>query len=189
MAITINAKGTSESNFAIGKGPGTSISQSGTITPPGGSNLTIALGSDKYLVVDAGAGAGGPALITTTGTKDLHINPAIGGGQYLLLNANRFPIADGTAGQILTTNGASIMSWVTFAPAYQEFAATSSQTIFNTSVKTVAKGSGKFYLQIFVNGIFQQEGADKKFTVTGTNQITFAAGLTLNDDVVIYSFE
>jgi hypothetical protein len=187
MAITINAKGTSESNFAIGKGPGTSISQLGAITPPGGNDLTVALAADKYLVIDAGTA--GPALITTTDAKDLHINPATGGGQYLLLNANRFPTADGTAGQQLTTDGSSIMTWVTFAPAYQEFAATSSQTIFNTSVKTVAKGGGKSYLQVFVNGIFQQEGASKKFTVTSTNQITFGAGLTLSDDVVIYSFE
>jgi hypothetical protein len=97
MAITINAKGTSESNFAIGKGPGTSISQLGAITPPDGNDLTVALAADKYLVIDAGTA--GPALITTTDAKDLHINPATGGGQYLLLNANRFPTADGTAGQ------------------------------------------------------------------------------------------
>ena len=185
MSVIINAKGTSTSTFVIGKA-GTTVSQPGNITPPTGANLTIELNSNKYLVVDAGTS--GPSLITASNSQDLHINPAVGGGQYLILNANRFPTVDGTAGQVLSTNGAGIMTWVTFAPAYQEFSATSSQTVFNTLVNTVSKAGGKSYLQIFVNGILQQEGTGKKFTVTGANQVTFGTGLVSGDVVILYSF-
>jgi hypothetical protein len=73
-------------------------------------------------------------------------------------------------------------------PDYEEFVATAAQTVFNPALSTVAKAAGKAYLQVFVNGVFQMEGATKAFTVTGANQLTFNAGLALNDDVAIYSF-
>lgn len=101
----------------------------------------------------------------------------------------------GTAGQVLATNAtADGLEWITAptggstAPNYEEFVATAGQTVFNTTMTTTAKGAGKAYLQVFVNGVFQMEGASKSFTVTGSNQITFNAGLALNDDVAIYGF-
>jgi hypothetical protein len=187
MSVTLNAKGTSVSNFTVGK-DGTTLTQSGSITPPGGNNLTVVLATDKFLNIDGGLS--GPSLITTTDTKDLHINPAIGGGQYLLLNAVRWPTTDGTTGQVLATNGSGVLSFVSklTAPNYEEYVATGSQTVFNTTLATTAKASGKSYLQIFVNGTFQQEGGTKQYTVTGANQITFNAGLTVSDNVVIYGY-
>lgn len=188
MSVTINAKGTSVSSFTVGKS-GTVLTQAGTITPPDGNDLNVVLATDNFLNIDAGIT--GPALITSTDTLDLHINPAIGGGQYLILNAVRWPTTDGTNGQTLTTNGSGILSFTTprpIAPYYEEFVATSSQTVFNTTMATTAKASGKSYLQVFVNGTFQQEGGSKDYTVTGANQITFNAGLTVSDDVVIYGY-
>jgi hypothetical protein len=73
--------------------------------------LTLLIDPTYYVNVDAGLS--GPALITTNNSQDLHINPAYGGGQYLVLNANRWPTTDGTAGQVLTTNGAGILSFTT----------------------------------------------------------------------------
>lgn len=185
MSITLNAKGTSVNNFSIGKG-GLSLTQAGTITPPDGNDLVVALAEDNFLTIDAGTS--GPALITTTDVKDLHINPAVGGGQYLILNDVRWPTTDGTSGQFLTTNGAGVLSFDTFSPDYEEFVATASQTVFNTTLSTIAKGSGKAHLQIFVNGTFQQEGASKQFTVTGANQVTFNSGLAVDANVVIFGF-
>jgi hypothetical protein len=69
---------------------------------------------------------------------------------------------------------------------YEEFVATAAQTVFNTTIPTVAKSGTVVRLQVFVNGVFQQEGATKNFTVTGANQITFSTGLTLNSDVVVF---
>lgn len=68
---------------------------------------------------------------------------------------------------------------------YEEQTATAAQTVFNTSVaNTVANASNKTYLEVFVNGVYQQQGATKAYTVTGANQITFNYGLSLNSDVV-----
>lgn len=72
---------------------------------------------------------------------------------------------------------------------YFEASATGGQTVVNTTpLNTTAKTSTTASLQVFVNGVFQQEGATKAYTVTGANQITFNAGLILNDDIVIYGF-
>ena len=82
-----------------------------SIVAPGGQNLVLSVDTNRYVSIDAGNT--GPALITATASQDLHINPAIGGGQYLVLNANRWPTADGTANQVLTTNGAGVISFTT----------------------------------------------------------------------------
>lgn len=74
------------------------------------------------------------------------------------------------------------------APNYETIVATASQTVFNTTVNTVANGSGKSYLQVFVNGVKQREGASFAYTVTSANQITFNVGLALNDEVEFYAF-
>ncbi len=74
------------------------------------------------------------------------------------------------------------------APSVQAFSATAAQTVFNTTIGTVAISGSTAHLQVFVNGVFQQEGLTKQYTVTGPNQITFNAGLQLADDVVIFAF-
>jgi hypothetical protein len=98
----------------------------------------------------------------------------------------------GVSGQVTAGsfkgNGAALTNLPIAAPSYQEFSATAAQTVFNTTIVTTAKAAGKAYLQIFVNGVFQQEGATKAYTVTGAAQVTFNAGLALNDDVVMYSY-
>jgi hypothetical protein len=109
MSVTINAKGTSVSTFMVGKG-GLQLSQAGEITPPPTNDLVFNLGTDKNVIFDAGVA--GPALITTSDDQDLHINPAVGGGQYLILNALRWPTTDGTVGQVVGTNGAGILTFV-----------------------------------------------------------------------------
>jgi len=75
-----------------------------------------------------------------------------------------------------------------FSPNYEEYVATAAQTVFNTTMPTTAKVGGRAYLQVYIDGIFQQEGVTKQFTVTGPNQITFSYGITLNSDVVIFGY-
>jgi hypothetical protein len=97
----------------------------------------------------------------------------------------------GAAGDCLISNGpGSQVSWGVPSPYYEEQVATASQTVFNTTVVTQANDLANFrtYLQVYVNGVLQLEGATKSYTVTGANQITFNSGLALNDEVLIYSF-
>jgi len=108
--VTLNAKGTSVSSFKVGK-DGVVIHQDGSVTAPTATDFIINIDEDQYLVVDAGNS--GPALITATDNQDLHINPATGGGQYLVLCDNRWPPADGTSNQTLVTDGNGVLSFVT----------------------------------------------------------------------------
>lgn len=98
-------------------------------------------------------------------------------------------ITGGTAGYVLTSNGTT-GQWTApkVPPALFEAVATAGQTIFTTTVATVAKAGGLAYLQVFVNGVLQREGPTGAFEVTGPTEITFAVGLALNDEVTIYSF-
>lgn len=147
--------------------------------------------------VGSSPGAGGNIILEYSPDGD-YVNALkiVGATGEWQIGASKSP---GTAGQVLTSNGSGAApTWQTptggggggglSAPNYEEYVATASQTVFNTTMTTTAKAAGKAYLQVFVNGVLQMEGATKKFTVTGANQITFNAGLDLDDDVVIYGY-
>lgn len=76
------------------------------------------------------------------------------------------------------------------APAYQDvfIPLSTSQTVVNTTIQTQAKTATTSYLQVFLNGVLQQEGATKNFTVTGLNQITFTTAVVGPSDIAVYSF-
>lgn len=92
-------------------------------------------------------------------------------------NANRALVTDGTN-----------TSWRNLAPSYQYLSATANQLVINTTVNTQQNSGGVSYIQVFRNGVLQLEGASKSYTVTGSNQITFTFPLTLDDDIVIFSY-
>lgn len=195
MAVTINAKGTSVSTFTVGK-DGTTIAQSGTITPPDNSDLIISLDVDKNLVVDAGLS--GPALITTSDSQDLHINPAVGGGQHLVLNNVRFPTVDGTEDQVLTTDGNGILIWksiqgtvtnasVVSANGFAGTVATSTTTpaiTLSTTVTGLMKGNGTSITSA-IEGFDYSDGTAS--LATGMLKSTTATGvlsIALSSDVI-----
>jgi len=163
MSVTINAKGTSTSSFKVGKN-GTTVTQGGVISPPAASDLIIDIDQDQSLVI--GVGNSGPALITATANQDLHINPAVGGGQYLILNSSRWPTTLGTIGQALTTNGSGILSWTTIAGSgtVSSVAITPSDGIGVTGSPITT--SGTFSLSL---GNITPDSVAAVGTVTGSN--------------------
>jgi hypothetical protein len=79
-----------------------------------GSSILAATSTDLSLVTDPGKGVvlnagAGPAKLSTTIGNDLYINDSLGGSLYL--NNLKWPAADGSSNQVLTTNGAGILSW------------------------------------------------------------------------------
>lgn len=137
---------------------------------------TAAIGLD-LTTIQLSTAAGSALKILTTG--DWAVGPSL---------------AVGTSGQVLTSNGAGTSpSWQTpgamsNAPNYEEQVASASQTVVSTTVNTTANGGGKAYLQVYVNGVHQQQGATKAYTVTGAHQLTFNTAFSGGEDIVIYAY-
>ena len=79
-----------------------------TVSSAIGTNLTLQTPSSQSVIFSAGSA--NPVLTSPTGTS-LTLHAPSGGN--LTLNANTWPLTDGTAGQILTTTGAGTLSWST----------------------------------------------------------------------------
>jgi hypothetical protein len=122
---------------------------------------------------------------------NIKLEPVTGG--RIILNNVAWPsgIVSPIPGMYLGVSGLNTLQFYTLptpAPKYQLLIASAAQTVFNTSVTTIANGAGSAYLQVFVQGVKQIEGASKNYQVTGANQITFNAGLILNNNVEFYAF-
>jgi len=69
-----------------------------------------------------------------------------------------------------------------------KFIPTNGQLIFDTSIPTIGITGDVVHLQVYLNGVLQQEGVGKNYRVTGPKQITFNRGLSTSDEVVVISF-
>lgn len=82
-----------------------------SIVAPDDTDLTLQTNGVNTKIVFAGDV--GPGIITASASQDLYIDPTLGGGGNLILIDNQWPAADGTNGQVLTTNGSGILSFHT----------------------------------------------------------------------------
>jgi hypothetical protein len=130
------------------------------------------------------AGDVGPGIITASASQTLYIDPTIGGGGNLVLIANQWPGADGTANQVLTTNGSGILSFTTANRIGSPAPATTATTGHGyipittgtpTGVPTAITGyapivadSGGSKLWAYINGVWTAPSA----TSTSTTNIT-----------------
>jgi hypothetical protein len=105
---------------------------------------------------------------------------------YQVTGANQITFNTG----LVLTDNVVIYSFaeLIIPPNYEEFISVAAQTVFNTTITTQPIGGGNSYLQVYVNGIFQQEGVLSAYQVTGANQITFNTGLALADNIVIFDY-
>lgn len=108
----------------------------------------------------------------------------MGGGQMCTTVGGTTPMTfvSGITSIDITNSGVSSL------PNYQGITATAGQTVVNTIVNTVPKAGNTSYLLVFVNGVMQMEGSGLNYTVTGSNQITFANPLSVGNVVAIYSY-
>ena len=103
MSVLINARGTVSGAFRVGVS-GISVGENGNFTLPTNSDMTIDLSSGRALVVNSESGTG----LIRSNSQSLGITSA-----QLRLNANMWPVTDGMSGQVLQTDGAGKLSWVT----------------------------------------------------------------------------
>ena len=153
-----------------------------SIVSASGQNLTLSVDPDKFVSIDGGIGAA--SLITSTNNQDLHINPATGGGQFLVLCANRWPTTDGTNGQVLTTNGSGILSFATppvLSVTNGGTGATTSNDAFNHLVPSQVTHSGKF---LTTNGT---DTSWKNIVISGSATIDFGADPGVYESSVVIS--
>ena len=133
----------------------------------GQNDLTINLDTDKTLVINSGVE--GPALITTSNDQDLHINPAVGGGQYLVLGANRWPTADGTSGQVLTTNGSGVLSFTTVSGTGTVTSVSVTSTNGFAGTVATATTTPAITLSTTVTGVLKGDGTAISAATSGTD--------------------
>ena len=100
---------------------------SSTIAAVTADDITLTPGTGKSVVV---TGSSGPGMITTDSGYDLTIDPSYGGGGNLILNANVWPATDGSANQVLTTDGSGYLSFTTIQTVGSPSPAVSATTGF-----------------------------------------------------------
>lgn len=134
-----------------------------TITSANGNQVTIqpSAGGDLNLNADYAFGGG-------------HVKLNVSNGAKIYLNNLQWPTADGTSNQVLSTNGAGVLSWTTVSsgtPTQVDFTATPSSTDVYFAM-TSATGAGAKNLYAPATGSLKYN--------TGTGVITTDVNMTLN---------
>lgn len=175
----------------------------------GGTNSATALNSDRMIVSSAGAIVESAILRPGTGTMGelrFYETPA-SGTNYVALKAATslaadvawtLPVADGTNGQALTTNGTGTLSWTTISGGTSPFTSTGGIIDYATATDRLRLKIGELGdIGLEVTGIASQTAnfIDVKtlstdtqpiFAVNSAGRIRFGPGVTTAVDTILY---
>ncbi len=107
---------------------------------------------------------------------------AVGSGN-IVLDGMSFPNADGTAGQVLSTNGSAVISYV---PVITEIIDTADANQTNWGVAELPNGYVVGRIAVFLNGVKLLNGTD--FTATNGADVQLTIGAALNDKIEFQIF-
>ena len=107
---------------------------------------------------------------------------AVGSGN-IVLDGMSFPNADGTAGQVLSTNGSAVISYV---PVITEIIDTADANQTDWGVAELPNGYVVGRIAVFLNGVKLLNGSD--FTATNGVDVQLTTGAALNDKIEFQIF-
>jgi len=107
---------------------------------------------------------------------------AVGSGN-IVLDGMSFPNADGTAGQVLSTNGSAVISYV---PVITEIIDTATANQTDWGVAELPNGYVVGRIAVFLNGVKLLNGTD--FTATNGVDVQLTTGAALNDKIEFQIF-
>ena len=123
--------------------------------------------------------------IVSTSNRDINITP--NGAGKVVLDGLSYPTSDGSADQVLTTNGSGVLSFADAASSaatpYQ-YTATAGQTSFSGSDdngNTLAYTAGKTL--VYQNGVLLTPADD--YTASSGNSVVLVTAAELNDVIII----
>jgi frataxin-like iron-binding protein CyaY len=105
------------------------------------------------------------------------------GSGKIVLDGQSFPNADGTAGQVLSTNGSAVISYV---PVITEIIDTATANQTDWGVAELPNGYVVGRIAVFLNGVKLLNGTD--FTATNGADVQLTTGAALNDKIEFQIF-
>ena len=135
--------------------------------------------------------------VSTTATNQIALGSSA--DTVRISSAYTLPTADGASGQVLQTNGSGVLSFATAGgggatSAYAKFTYEISATVnsvsgADTNGNTLSYSAGNNVVEVFVNGVKQQEGSGKDYQATTGSSVVFTDNLYSGDlvDVVAYN--
>ena len=105
------------------------------------------------------------------------------GSGKIVLDGQSFPNADGTAGQVLSTNGSAVISYV---PVITEIIDTATANQTDWGVAELPNGYVVGRIAVFLNGVKLLNGSD--FTATNGADVQLTTGAALNDKIEFQIF-
>ena len=117
-------------------------------------------------------------IFTSTTNGNIAITPD--GSGKIVLDGQSFPNADGTAGQVLSTNGSAVLSYVPVITETVQTPSSNGQTAF-----TVSYVVGR--IVVFLNGV-KLLGGGVDFTASNGTSVVLTTGATTSDKIEFQVF-